>query len=115
MTDTLLDLGTYVEGSIPPALVVTFEDENGAPLNLNAFELGKFECQRFGQPAVERAAVVSIASSGPTMGQATYAWVSGDMVAGTWLGEMWAIDTTTQRYVSRKLTWFVEPAVKVPA
>jgi hypothetical protein len=110
-----IDLGTYTEGSIPPPLVVTFEDESGAPLDLTNFESGKFEMQRFGQVAVERDAAISTASSGATKGQGTYVWLSGDMAAGTWLGEMWAIDSTTNREVSRKLTWFVEPAVRVPA
>ena len=112
---TVIDLGTYTEGSIPPPLVVTFEDDAGAPIDLSAFESGKFEVQRFGQTVAERVATVSPAASGPTMGQATYVWVVGDMVAGSWLGEMWAIDSTTNRFVSRKLTWFVEPAIKVPA
>ena len=113
---TVIDLGTYTEGSIPPPLVVTFEDENGAAIDLSQFSsTGKFEMQRFGQAAVERGAAISTAASGPTKGQGTYIWVQGDMVAGSWLGEMWALNATTNRFVSQKLTWFVEPAVKVPA
>jgi hypothetical protein len=116
MSDTdILDLGTYTEGSIPPPLVVTFDDENGNPLDLSAFTVGKFEVRRYGQAAVEKAASVSSATSGPTVGQVTYTWVSGDMAAGTWTGEMWAVNGTTNRYVSRKLRWFVQPAVLVPA
>jgi len=116
MSDTdILDLGTYTEGSIPPPLVITFKDENGAALDLSLFEAGKFEMRRFGQTAVEKNAVISTATSGPTKGQGTYTWVAADMVPGTYTAEMWAIDTTTNRFVSRKLRWFVQPAVKVPA
>jgi len=111
----VVDLGTYTEGAIPPPLVVTFEDENGVPLDLSAFGTGKFEMARFGQAAVEKTATISPATSGPLMGEATYVWVAGDMQPGTWYGEMWAINATTNRFVSRKLTWFVQPAVKVPA
>lgn len=115
MSDLPLDLGTFTEGEIPPPLVITFEDEAGAALDLSAFETGRFERQRFGGLALEASAAISTATSGATKGQATYVWATGDMVAGTWLGEMWAIDTTTNRFASRKLTWFVQPAVKVPA
>ena len=115
MSDAPLDLGTYTEGEIPPPLVVTFEDENGAALDLSAFGTGRFEMQRFGGVAIERTASISTATSGATKGQGTYVWVSGDMTVGTWTGEMWAINSTTNRFTSRKLRWFVQPAVKVPA
>lgn len=112
---TVTDLGTFTEGEIPPPLIFTFVDAAGAALDLSAFEAGKFEMQRFGGTAIEKVAAISTAPSGATKGQATYVWVTGDMTAGTWYGEMWAIHTTTNRYVSDKFTWFVAPAVKVPA
>lgn len=115
MTAAPIDLGTFVEGEIPPPLVVTFQDEDGLPLDLSAFEAGWFHMQRFGADAVQRPADISPSASDATKGQATYTWVTGDMVAGSWLGQMWAIDTTRNHYCSVTLVWFVQPAITVPA
>lgn len=106
----LVSIGPYVEGEIPPSLSVSFELE-GAPVDLtghSAIWLMR-RTTREGVEDFQKSATLS----NPSGGVAIYDWQDGDMVTGTWSGEMWVSDGTI-RLCSDQYRWVVTPSIGPP-
>lgn len=107
MSDTL---GPYTHGEIPPPLVYTYEDNQGALAPITGFT-GKFVLLKAGaSDAVIRD--VDLDSAHSTV---TYVWEDDDFDAvGTGFGQFWVygqIDGNDQKYASVDYEWDVEEAV----
>lgn len=105
-------LGPYVAGEVPPSLTVQFVDHGtGAPIDLtdwNAAWVTK-DVAVSGIPATSHAAEVT---DGPA-GLVTHDWAFGDLLAGSWGGEMW-VTNGVQRLCSEDYRWTVRPALGEP-
>lgn len=107
MTDTL---GPYTRGEIPPPLVYTYEDNQGALAPITGF-FGKFVLLKAG--AAE--AVTRDVTLNATDSTVTYIWEDDDFDAeGTGSGQFWVYgvtDSNDQKYASVDYEWDVEAPV----
>jgi hypothetical protein len=110
---SLIVIGPFTAGEIPPPLVVTFKDSAGNPIDFSANGpwVGKFVYRSYGGAFVTRTTTVPTLNTGAV----TYPWVAADMVTpGDFEGECW-VGNGTNRYDSEPLSWQTRPAVAVPA
>ena len=105
MTD-ITTLGPYVAGEIPEPWQHTFDDVNGLPIDISAFNVRV--TYRVGRSAqiVRTGSIVS----GP-LGEAAYAWVAADFAtAGIMRGEMTVGNGSSARYARSFIVRIKSPA-----
>jgi hypothetical protein len=111
---TVITLGPYRRGEIPPPLTYTYLDSTGAAITLPASSVAKLEIETPTGSIIERTAAVAT-QTGSTIGQVTYIWVAADFpAAGTYRAELWAGKDSSNKYASARLVWVVEAAIQVP-
>lgn len=100
-----IDLGSFVAGEIPEALVVTMT-RNGVALNLTGYT-AKWQFGKQGEASTTAAATITSPSTGVTR----YDWVSGNMAtAGFYVGYMW-VGNGSQKYASERFVWTVDEGI----
>lgn len=105
---TVVRLGPYVAGEIPPAFIYTFLDEAGDPIPLPDFEAKLVWKRR--RTVVEVDATID-ADQFENPGQVTYVWQEGDLdEPGAYKADLWVGDGTS-RFASVRLLWTVARAV----
>lgn len=108
---TLVNIGPFVEKTVPAALQITFVDSTGAAIPLTGLTVKFVYWPVNGTSGTERDGTLVDAANGV----AKYAWVAGDMVAGSYQGRMYAYTGSTVRYSSDTYCWIVEDDPASPA
>ena len=109
---TILNLGPYTTGEIPPPVQYQFLDANGAGINITGYAV-KFVYQRRGaSSATTRDAALTTAASGIV----TWTPVAADVeTSGVYYGYFW-VGNGAVRYASPRISYaVVAPVGSAPA
>lgn len=111
---TIVDLGAFASGEVPPDLLITFKDSDGNAINISGFTTEIRIEEELG--ALVGTGVMTIVDA--PGGQVSYGWVRGDMlVVGQYKVQAWVLEgvlTTSKRYASDLYAYSVYDGPGVP-
>jgi hypothetical protein len=106
---TIVDLGAFAQGEVPPDLLVTFQDNDGNSINISGFTTEIRIAEELKGVTGFGTGVVTVLDA--VNGQISYAWVQPDMLTqGQFTVQAWVLEGTdpdSKRYASDLYTYTV--------